>query len=286
MRMMKYSKRMFTSANLKFSHVEPNQQINLRMFDPIQVSKDALVCKAEFIGAFNNYYIAPGLHLSIYSNLKVGNSFLSKRYTPLEYLDPKTISILIKVYQNEKGENVGRVGSYIYSSIQNSTQLKVDFPYGKIAYVNDTFFHKKESGNAIISSIESWTQVNYSKLGFIAAGTGITPIYRIIKELLQSKTKRDISLLFLNNMESELYFKEELIGLAKQNNISLRLLATKETKASNDLVACAQLSEDIIKNFFQPPNPDFAIYSCGSKIMINNFVEPTLSKLNYINYSF
>ncbi len=57
------------------------------------ISKDAFICNGKIL--FNTQQILPGLHLSIYSDIKIGNNFISKRYTPYEYYSNDDFKLLL-----------------------------------------------------------------------------------------------------------------------------------------------------------------------------------------------
>ena len=112
---------------------------------------------------------------------------------------------MIKVYKFNN--EFGKVGSYISSCIDNNQTVDINFSYGKIVYIgNGEFLHKVELNNNIVTSLEHWEKKKYNSIGFIASGTGITPILRIINESLKLKEDENIriKLLFIN------YTKEEL----------------------------------------------------------------------------
>ena len=99
---------------------------------------------------------------------------MSKRYTPISPINARGyFSLLIKVYRpNQTYPSGGVVSQYIDKFHLNENVL-VSGPVGKIEYLGQGEMLFKDENH-------SWTPFKYKNIGFIAAGTGIAPIYQVI----------------------------------------------------------------------------------------------------------
>lgn len=108
-------------------------------------------------------------------------------------------------------------------------------------------------------------ETNQDPLLFIAGGTGIAPIHGMIKQLLQNKSTRPITLYFASHDEDRLYFRNDFEAWAKANaNFSfIPCLSTPSTS----WIGKRGLVTDIIPQEI-PELPNYTIYVCGSPSMV------------------
>ena len=104
-------------------------------------------------------------------------------------------------------------------------------------------------------------------LAFIAGGIGITPFRSMVKNLLANNEKRDIILLYLNNTDEEIAFKETF-KKAKEVGIKTIFLVTKKDGYIDEKIISAKIL-DYKKRVF---------YISGPELMVNGLKE-ILSKI-------
>lgn len=109
-------------------------------------------------------------------------------YTPLDLVDGKgSFELLIKCYPNSK------MGSHLFS-------LKV----------GDTIDAKGPWPSIAIAPSQ------YNRIGMIAGGTGITPMYQVMRNVLSDDTNTTkLSLLFCNKTENDMLLTKDIDTLAK-----------------------------------------------------------------------
>jgi len=80
----------------------------------------------------------------------------------------------------------------------------VDFrgPVGKLNYLGNGFF---DIGNK---------KKTYKKIGMVAGGTGITPMYQIMKYALAHNEPLEFGLLFANKSQADILLHDELKAFA------------------------------------------------------------------------
>jgi len=82
---------------------------------------------------------------------------------------------------------------------------------------------KKHSKKKIwLKIFKRGTELNVKEIGMVAGGTGITPMYQVIRAILDDPTDpTKIHLLFANRSEEDILLKEELEEAAKDPRIKV-----------------------------------------------------------------
>ncbi|KAJ1658179.1 NADH-cytochrome b5 reductase [Dispira simplex] len=139
-----------------------------------------------------------GLHVASCILTKYVSKELNKESKPKVVVRPYTpvseentrgyFDLVVKRYEN------GNMSKHI-SSLKPGDKLDVKGPIFKYSYKPNM----------------------HETLGLIAGGTGITPMYQIIRKVLRDPTdKTSISLLFANVSDNDILLRDELEALAKQ----------------------------------------------------------------------
>lgn len=100
-------------------------------------------------------------------------------------------------------------------------------------------------------------------LAFIAGGIGIAPCRSIIESLSKNNDARRITLLYSNQTENNIVFRDKLEELAEENPLlSVTYFITRERALSSGIIASRITSEYIAKNISNLSETDF--FLCGS----------------------
>lgn len=173
-----------------------------------------------------------GNHIAINAKLqneKGEDENIIRAYTPVSTENDKGyFDLLIKVYHqntHEKFPKGGKMTSNVIENLKIGEEITIIGPNGRIEYVAPGEFsikaNKKQvppSGNAPYPSLNS--KLNYTKkvtkIGMIAAGSGITPMLQIIKQVLNDENDNtELYLLFANRTEKDILCKQELDDFAE-----------------------------------------------------------------------
>ncbi|GET87188.1 NADH-cytochrome b5 reductase, putative [Leishmania tarentolae] len=118
-------------------------------------------------------------------------------YTPISSNSTKGhFELLVKKYPK------GKMGNYVFS-MQPGDELLIKGPFEKFSYKPNMWKH----------------------VGMIAGGTGISPMYQVIRAILENpKDKTNISLIYANNQRRDILLANELIEMQKiYNNFNMYL---------------------------------------------------------------
>lgn len=121
-------------------------------------------------------------------------------YTPLSTNNTKGhFELLVKRYPK------GKMGTHLFS-MQPGEELLVKGPFEKLAYKPNMWKH----------------------VGMIAGGTGVAPMYQLLRSILEDPSEKTrVSLIYANNQRKDILLANELVELQKtyhQFNLYLTLL--------------------------------------------------------------
>ncbi|KAK4166014.1 hypothetical protein QBC43DRAFT_287353 [Cladorrhinum sp. PSN259] len=145
------------------------------------------------------------------------SSQLIRAYTPISH-SPGAVSILIKIYPptSEYPE-----AGLSHAIDQLPLQSKVDFkgPLGKFVYT--------APGTCELNGKPKGVQ----KFMMVCAGSGITPIYQVLKTVLaESEDKTECKVLYGNREEHDILLKDELDGLGHDEKCEVVYTLTKPSE--------------------------------------------------------
>ncbi|PVU93300.1 hypothetical protein BB559_003348 [Furculomyces boomerangus] len=180
----------------------------------------------------------------------VGEKEVTRSYTPISKLDEKgQFELLIKVYPN------GAVSSHMKQLNVGDTIL-VRGPKGNFQYQPN----KKE------------------KILMIAGGSGITPMYQVIQEIVRdSNDKTKIDLLYANIASEDILLRTELDRLASKHGDRLTVHYVLQTPPEDWTGSVGYVSKELIEKHIGSPTSNKQVLLCGPppmiKAMEGNLVE-------------
>jgi cytochrome-b5 reductase len=172
-------------------------------------------------------------------SIKINHPLIqTQRYfTPVSSPSESKIDIVFKTYPYPSAE----VARFL-SNVSTGDSIQVHGP------------HQDELKNGY-----NFSPNKFKHVGMIAGGTGILPMYQIIKQIVQDPSDNsEVTLVYGSNSENEIILKEELECIRDQfkhkNSIKLHYIVGRN------------INEYDIKNAI---NNDNFVFICGPKSMIN-----------------
>lgn len=194
----------------------------------------------------NDFHALPPMGSHVFVFNPDGKSLVDKKpYTVYNVVDHSTFQLLVKKYEN------GIMSSYVCSLQANQTAQMQGFDH----FIDLNVLHKNK--NIII----------------LAAGTGITPFYRIIKELSTNKhfTDHSCSLIFFNKTQSDILEKEKFEEFQRHMK-KLEIIHILSQENWDGLTGHIELSH--LTKF----SPKSLYLTCGPKMFMKKSVEVLSSK--------
>ena len=191
------------------------------------------------------YAFTPGQYLTL--KLTINNEEQRRSYSICSS-SAEDITVAVKRVEN------GLVSSYLNEVLKENDEMEVMTPEGNFTLETDQAKKRKFVG--------------------FAAGSGITPIMSMIKELSMDETETVFTLFYSNKMESDVIFKHQLDKLAGDTRQKLNnpLLEGRIDKSK---------ATELIKADLSCLNAD-AFYLCGPEEMIFN-VKSALEEFGVLN---
>ena len=199
------------------------------------------------------YVFKPGQYLTL---KLIINSEEQRRSYSICSSSAENITVAVKKVEN------GLVSSYLNEVLKENDEMEVMTPEGN--FILETDPNKKRKF-----------------VGF-AAGSGITPIMSMIKQLSMDETETVFTLFYSNKMENDVIFKHQLDQLAGIN-LKINYIYTRQ-KLNNPLLEGRidkSKATELIKADLSCLNAD-AFYLCGPEEMIFN-VKSALEEFGVLN---
>ena len=145
------------------------------------------------------------------------------------------------------------------------------------------YLHDREIGDRVFMSGPNsggqWVDGMATRVGFVAGGTGITPIISIIRWILVKGLDVELSLIFANKTEADIIFREEWDANAREH-ANFHAYHVLEQPPAGWTQGRGRITEEILLQHLPPPGPDTAVFLCGPPLMVDT-LEGTLKGSGY-----
>ncbi|GFT52584.1 NADH-cytochrome b5 reductase 3 [Nephila pilipes] len=226
-----------------------------------------------------NHVLGLPIGQHIYLNVKIDGNLVIRPYTPVSSDDDKGyFDLVIKVYfkgVHPKFPDGGKMSQYL-NDMKIGDFIDVRGPSGKLTYLGRGKFSVKLDQ-------KSPPQVfQVKEIGMIAGGTGITPMYQLIKQVLKDpEDKMFMSLLFANQTEEDILLRNELEDIAAKHSDRFKLWFTVDRPTEGWKYSSGFISADMITDHLPPPADGVFVLMCGPPPMIRFACVPNLDQLGY-----
>ncbi|KAF1319037.1 Nitrate reductase [nadph], partial [Globisporangium splendens] len=257
-----------------------SQRIPLVLISKEQVSHDTRIFRFALPAKEMRLGLPTGRHVFLYA--KINGKTVVRAYTPISSNDDKDagfVSFLIKVYF--AGENPaypeGGVFTQHLESLHLGSQIEMKGPIGHFTYYSQGIF-----------TLESSSKLHATKFGFIAGGTGITPIFQIMRAILTDPLDQTkVSLIYCVRTAKDLLLRNELKELQKLKPANCKIFFTLTELTANDKVFFAKSSHfgttrinlEMIERVIGCDASHIGM--CGPTGMIEQACIPALRELHY-----
>ena len=145
------------------------------------------------------------------------------------------------------------------------------------------YLHEQKIGDTVLMSGPNtgghWVDGMAKHVGFVAGGTGITPMISIIRWILTNKLDAELFLIFANKTESDIIFRQEW-ERALQNYPNFHSHHVLEQPPPGWSGSIGRITSDILRRHLPPPASDTCIFLCGPPPMVDS-LEVSLKELGY-----
>ncbi|MCA1957980.1 MAG: cytochrome-b5 reductase [Nitrospira sp.] len=145
------------------------------------------------------------------------------------------------------------------------------------------YLHEQHIGDTVLMSGPNagghWVDGMAKQVGFVAGGTGITPMISIIRWILANRIDAELFLIFANKTEADIIFRREWErNVREYPNFHCHHLL--ENPPSDWRQGTGRVTPDVLRRHLPPPGPETCIFLCGPPPMVDA-VEAMLLELGY-----
>lgn len=214
---------------------------------------------------------------------------------------PKTVSILFEVPEEIKEEFEYKAGQYLtIKALINGEETRrsyslSSFPGEDNIKISSKTVENGKMSNFLDKQLQSGMELEVmppegkfttegipttAELVLFAAGSGITPIFSLLKDSLLNHDHRKVSLLYCNSFEDEIIFREDLQNLQRSypNRFKMQLFVSRSTEEGMGFV-CGRIDESSIKQLMNSSFEGQHFFICGPEGMIRS-TKTSLENLN------
>ena len=145
------------------------------------------------------------------------------------------------------------------------------------------YLHDQRVGDTVLMSGPRpgghWTDGMAKKVGFVAGGTGITPMISIIRWILKNGLDEELFLVFANKTESDIIFQEEWERDVRAHP-NFHCVHVLEHPPKGWTGVTGRITADILRKHLPAPGPETVVFLCGPPPMVSA-MEETLKGLGY-----
>lgn len=181
-----------------------------------------------------------GQHVAIQA--KFDGESVSRSYTPVSNnLDRGLLELVIRVYPD------GKLTNGYLSKLKVGDEVSFRGPKGAMRY----------------------SQGMCRKIGMVAGGTGITPMYQLIRAICEDEQDTtEISLVYADKTEKDILLRKELDTFARRYPKNLRVYYLLDHPPANWEFGSRYVSKEIIKDRLPGPGDDSKVLLCGPPGMV------------------
>lgn len=167
---------------------------------------------------------------------------VQRSYTPTSQPDAcGTLELTVKVYPQ------GKIGNYLLSLPLNA-EVSVSGPFGRF---------------------RDYYPGKWDRIGCIAGGTGITPIYQVVRAICENPAdKTNVSILYGNEMQEDILLQEEIGKLAGKYPEKLSVHHVLARPPSGWEGETGWITRDIIEKRLPLPGEKTGYLLCGTEGMV------------------
>ncbi|KAK7993080.1 hypothetical protein PG991_016259 [Apiospora marii] len=217
--------------------LHPTQYQSLPLVEKVLVAPN--VYRFDIVG------LPIGQHVSIAGPVgEGGKSGVSRSYTPVSNnADKGVLELVIRCYPDGQ-----LTGGYL-SKLEVGDEVQFRGPKGAMRYRRGLC----------------------QRIGMLAGGTGITPMYQLIRAICEDpRDTTQVSLVYANRTEADMLLRKELEDFARRypKNLRVHYLLDEAPAHGKWAGGVGRVNKDVMAERFPAPSPDSKIMICGPPGMV------------------
>nr|AAO27755.1 reductase [Fusarium sporotrichioides] len=176
-----------------------------------------------------------------------------------------------------KADVLGKTVARSNTPVSNNSDLGIlelvikVYPDGKLTH---NYLAHLEVGNEVLfrgpKGAMKYQPNLCKKIGLIAGGTGITPMFQVIRAVCEhDRDTTEISLIYANRTEQDILLREELDKFARRYPKNFKVYYILDEPPSDWEYGSGYVTQELMKEKMPPPNMDSKVFLCGPPGMVN-----------------
>jgi cytochrome-b5 reductase len=222
-----------------------------------QISPDTKIFRFSFPDAALSLNIPVGHYLAAVAKIpslaQPEGELVKRKYTPLTPgSQPGYFDLLIKVYSKTPQFPDGGKMTQFIDNLRIGDSLEFTRPKGKVTY--------QGQGKFVLHKLNN-REVTVRHIGMIAGGSGITPMYQMIRYIVDHDESISLHLIFANKTEADILLRPELETLALAGK--LHLWMTLDSPPETWSMGKGFVTREMLETHLPPAAPDVLTFICG-----------------------
>lgn len=250
------------------------KKIPFKLMEKIVLSHDTRLFRFALQSPDHTLGLPVGKHMFFYA--KINGEPVMRAYTPTSSNDDLGyFDLVVKVYfanQHSKFPEGGKMSQY-FEQMQIGDAIDVKGPVGHFVYEGcGAYSNNRKPGNA-------------RKISMIAGGTGITPMYQVIKSVLKdSNDTTELRLLYANQTEKDILLRSDLDQWATRHS-NFKVWYTVDRPSDDWQYSSGFINRKMLEDHLFAPAEDSIVLMCGPPPMIDRACIPNLKELGHAQTS-
>jgi cytochrome-b5 reductase len=145
------------------------------------------------------------------------------------------------------------------------------------------YLHQQHIGDSVLMSGPNpgghWVDGMATRVGFVAGGTGITPMISIIRWILTKRIDAELFVIFANKTEADIIRRHEWEQYLRDYP-NFHCHHVLEQPPAGWTQGTGRVTPDVLRRHLPPPGPGTCVFLCGPPPMVDA-LEGTLKALGY-----
>eukprot|EP01055_Gregarina_sp_Pseudo9_P002075 Gregarina_sp_Pseudo_9__2074@NODE_2440_length_994_cov_257_782199_g2246_i0_p1_GENE_NODE_2440_length_994_cov_257_782199_g2246_i0NODE_2440_length_994_cov_257_782199_g2246_i0_p1_ORF_typecomplete_len265_score25_46NAD_binding_1/PF00175_21/5_9e30FAD_binding_6/PF00970_24/1_2e15NAD_binding_6/PF08030_12/2_1e06_NODE_2440_length_994_cov_257_782199_g2246_i0200949 len=224
--------------------MDPSNYVEFRLTQVTNITPDIREFVYQVVATEGNPKRLPVYPITSCVRVKTPLGDIVRPYTPTDQ-DEQSLHFIIKIYP------LGKMTQYLANQ-KIGDKILIQGPLPKITYAAN----------------------KWKNIGMIAGGTGFTPMWQVIKEVLENpEDQTQITLLYSTKMETDIIYLKKLEELAlKHPNFKLYLVVSSPSQAWAGI--SGRIQKGMITHYLPAPSRETLVLVCGPDPMVNDLAGP------------
>eukprot|EP01026_Neomeris_dumetosa_P052928 TRINITY_DN4715_c0_g1_i6.p1 TRINITY_DN4715_c0_g1~~TRINITY_DN4715_c0_g1_i6.p1 ORF type:complete len:885 (+),score=166.80 TRINITY_DN4715_c0_g1_i6:81-2657(+) len=249
--------------------LDPRKKIAFPLSEKIVINHNTAIFRFALQSSKHKFGLPVGKHIWLYA--QIDGKMVMRAYTPtssdddLGYFD-----LLVKIYRPlpPKFPRGGLMSQHL-DTLKIGDTIDVKGPLGDFIYLGKGQYSYKNQ------------EYPTKQISMIAGGTGITPMYQVIKAIIKDKKdKTKMALLYANQTEEDILLREELDELALKYP-NLKVHYTLDRPSEGWRYSKGFITEQMIRDNLFKPTKGSIVLMCGPPPMLEYACYPNLEKIGF-----